>query len=952
MNLVGHLEVDGDARVHVGDNLSNVHNYFAASGDEREVELRNDFLRHLNTTPYEERKNRNPKRVDGTCEWFTAHHLFRNWQREISAPLWVSADPGCGKSVLARYLVDEVLPTNDTRITCYFFFKDDFDDQKSAEGALRCILHQLFVQEPILLSDDILSQYKHEKDQYLISFSNLWSLLLKATSSYEHGEIVCVLDALDECEGHTPLAQALTQLYSQDNRPSGLKFILTSRPYRKHQRDFHDLVQSQPTIHLRGDSQEEVDKIALEISIAIKRRADDLCRRLPIFLEERQFMEEELAKIEHRTYLWVDLVFDHLENAVFHSKYELRKCIHNLPRTVEEAYEKILHKSTDPSKAKKVFHIIMAAERPLLLAEMAAILALRKDISCHMDLHRDLLAQDTLSVEIREACGLFIIIKDLKLFLLHQTAREFLLQVPGQLSATRWQHSIDLRLSHDIISRLCIQYLLFRDFHEIQRNRTMTEPLVLFDYASKNWTVHYRQAYDADAGLQLMALRLCDPNFPITRFWIAAYIRGEGNFFSNADRTSSELSTILLVVAYFGLHDLVNLILQRSKHDCLNDESPGSSRTALSWACERGHQNVVRLLLDQVPGWQVNLRDWSYLLTPTIVNRTDRYLNPPIRYAADSGNVEVVRQLLDKGARLSVGDGPVGSLLSRAIDRRHIDLVELLLSRHASLGPHLGQQDKYGSTPPTYKAAKAGDEILVRLFLQYGSKADATNDNGQTALSAALAGGHFRLAELLLKYGADIDAPDKDGKTALLVAVAKGHSRLVKMLLDRGADIHAADKSGKTASGYAIDIGSKETLELLLDRGANMDDVENHGVLTRALVHGDEKTVDLVVGCGANINFTDWSGKTALMHAVYGRNKVVRRLLDCGADLNASDRQGSTALIWAARIDNYDAAKLFLDRGADADVKDGEGMTALMWALKRNHQRIAELLSDSNAIDQ
>ena len=171
--FAGVIRADGHASVQVGDSYSIVHNYLAdshlAETDKRKE--RNEFLRRLHTTPYEDRKNRNPKRGDGTCEWFTAHGLFRNWQAEISALLWVSADPGCGKSVLARYLVDDVFPSSATRTTCYFFFKDDFDDQKVLEGALCCILRQLFVQKPALLLDEILDDFREEGDQLFASFN-------------------------------------------------------------------------------------------------------------------------------------------------------------------------------------------------------------------------------------------------------------------------------------------------------------------------------------------------------------------------------------------------------------------------------------------------------------------------------------------------------------------------------------------------------------------------------------------------------------------------------------------------------------------------------------------------------------------------------------------------------------------------------------------------------------
>ena len=101
--------------------------------------------------------------------------------------LWVSADPGCGKSVLIKYLVDSILVTAKSRTICYFFFKDDFEDQRSAVSALCCILHQLFKQKRILLSDYILEQFKVEGAQLTNSFSELWAILLDAANDKNAG---------------------------------------------------------------------------------------------------------------------------------------------------------------------------------------------------------------------------------------------------------------------------------------------------------------------------------------------------------------------------------------------------------------------------------------------------------------------------------------------------------------------------------------------------------------------------------------------------------------------------------------------------------------------------------------------------------------------------------------------------------------------------------------------
>jgi serine/threonine protein kinase len=66
-------------------------------------EARNQFFR---TSQYERYKERNPARVKDTCQWFLQHSRYLYWRNSLTSRiLWVSADPGCGKSVLARSLV-------------------------------------------------------------------------------------------------------------------------------------------------------------------------------------------------------------------------------------------------------------------------------------------------------------------------------------------------------------------------------------------------------------------------------------------------------------------------------------------------------------------------------------------------------------------------------------------------------------------------------------------------------------------------------------------------------------------------------------------------------------------------------------------------------------------------------------------------------------------------------
>lgn len=218
----------------------------------------------LNASPYLDRKEKNPDQVPGTCEWFVNHQSFRRWRESPSSSmLWVSADPGCGRSVLAKHLVDFELPSTRSRTTCYFFFKDDFEDQRSARSALCCILHQLFKQKGALLSDNVIERFETDGEHLTKSFGDLWDVLVLASQDKNAGEIVCILDAFDECEDQerSELTRYLCRFYGTRNNLN-LKFLLTSRPYGNIRRGFQPLqIPGLPVIHLSGESEVEMENL-------------------------------------------------------------------------------------------------------------------------------------------------------------------------------------------------------------------------------------------------------------------------------------------------------------------------------------------------------------------------------------------------------------------------------------------------------------------------------------------------------------------------------------------------------------------------------------------------------------------------------------------------------------------------------------------------------------------
>ena len=695
-----------------------------------------EILKRLDKSPYQDRKERNPDRVPGTCEWFVAHELFRDWQESKSSRmLWVSADPGCGKSVLAKYLVDSVLATTESRTTCYFFFKDDFEDQRSIICALCCILQQLFIQKRILLSEKIFEKFEIGGEKFTSSFNELWDAIIGAAEDKNAGEIVCLFDAIDECEdrGRSQLMQALCKLYGT-RRNFNLKFLVTSRPYGGIRRGFQPLkIPGLPVIHLSGESEVEMEKISREIDVFINARVENIGAQLNLRSDEQELLLQELMRVPNRTYLWVYLTLDLIESDIDIDKNGIVKATSHLPKSVDEAYERILSRSHNFEEAKRLLHIIVAAERPLTLKEMSVAFALRENHRSYGDLN--LRSEERFRENVRDLCGLFVTIIDLKIYLLHQTAKEFLVQnTPANdrksvQSNFKWKYSLRPQESHRILAEICIWHLLFGEFetHPLNVNTSMSHYVdghVFLDYSAKHWTVHFNKSHiKANAVIQSL-LRICDASSNSCMTWFRIY-------WTSTHTDFPENFTTLMIASYFGLEAVVKRLLGLDGID-LNSQDGTYKRSALSWAAGNGFDVIVKLLI-KGPTWNGIVK--LPFRKGAEVDSADRYGRTALSYAVWNGHVATVKLLLRAGARVDSADEIGGTPLSYAICNGHNDVVKLLLKK--------------------------------------GTQVDSPDDISKALLLSAAEKGHEAVVELLLENGADLESKDDYNRTPLLWAADK-----------------------------------------------------------------------------------------------------------------------------------------------------------------------------------
>jgi ankyrin repeat protein len=219
----------------------------------------------------------------------------------------------------------------------------------------------------------------------------------------------------------------------------------------------------------------------------------------------------------------------------------------------------------------------------------------------------------------------------------------------------------------------------------------------------------------------------------------------------------------------------------------------------------------------------------------------------PLTHAAEFGNLEAVRSLLDAGADPGRADGGAGAT-------------------------------------PLINAAVHGRLEVLRLLLARGAALDAAGPGGGfTAFHAACCNTHPECAEALARGGCDVGIKDKNGLTGRELAEAKGHTAVVERL-------RAVVAEQLRAAGPAPEPEPARGGERLASK------------LVMAAMEGDAAAVSRLLAAGADPNASmaveKPSGEvlhtTALCKAAgYGQLEVARLLLEAGADPDSVDSHSS-----------------------------------------------------------
>jgi len=406
--------------------------------------------------------------LPGTLGWIESY-IKLNKQSDGSTPhrlVRITGKPGCGKSVLGaslyRNLLDkyeqERVPNGSQpqtqseesqqdhqqdnqqdnkqkkgtpRVTPLFYaFSGRDATRRSPDGYLASMIRQLFSskEDRTVLRQHFDRNYLGKRDHEFPSI--YFDIFRWALGLPVFGQIVCIIDALDECDQGPKKADLISNfgdiLLREDYNVS---LILLNR-------DYWDLnfegvkLPAETSLHIELD---RMDETRHDLRLFTNSWVEQLVQRRPAY---EDFQERLAEKVYNRAsegmFLMVYLVAELLLKSTDSSPVGIDRTINSLPSTLQEVYQRIWDSIENKERARQIMGWIVALREPVAWQTLADAIAHEQLMEHDQDnAESSFKIQDFRTIDllgdIKRLFGPLVTTYD-KVGLAHETVKEFFMK--------------------------------------------------------------------------------------------------------------------------------------------------------------------------------------------------------------------------------------------------------------------------------------------------------------------------------------------------------------------------------------------------------------------------------------------------------------------------------------------------------------------------------------------
>ncbi|EAY06515.1 hypothetical protein TVAG_257540 [Trichomonas vaginalis G3] len=335
-----------------------------------------------------------------------------------------------------------------------------------------------------------------------------------------------------------------------------------------------------------------------------------------------------------------------------------------------------------------------------------------------------------------------------------------------------------------------------------------------------------------DAGIFQMKLKLGDKEAPILGFamyynsdrvvkWLLTNECSFGQDVAEYAAMSGNLNYIHMCQQKgISLRNYINTIIEYHHNDILRDVI-GSHKIAYDTQLALRIHNTLFLA-------------WLGTSKNLLVERTEGGMTPMLRAAGDN-NVEYVKFLETKGAKVSAKDKQGTNALIRAARHGAIDVVKYICQEKSNCD----HSDIAGNTALAWAALKGHPDVM-QVLIDKGADVNKKNNKGVSPMYNALQSRCYEAFEVLAKNGADLEEIMVGGVTPLIFAILNGMIQVIDKLLELGVKPDTKDSYGSTPLMHAAKEWQPKVAIKLLKYGANPEIQDPKGLTALQYTFCDE----------------------------------------------------------------------------------------------------------------